>query len=72
LQTISNQVGSFFPHRENFRLTPEVKTKFTEKLKHDPHQFCGHGIGAVERKGGLKRVFRGGSWICYRYQKRSP
>jgi phosphoglucomutase len=31
LKTISNQVGSFFPQRENFRLTPEVKTKFTEK-----------------------------------------
>src|SRR6185295_380408 len=39
LKAISNQVGSFFPQRENFRLTPEVKAKFTEKLKSDPKEF---------------------------------
>src|SRR5205814_3459269 len=44
LKTISNKVGSFFPQRENFRLTPEVKTKFTEKLKSDPREFCGHPV----------------------------
>jgi phosphoglucomutase len=33
LKTISNQVGSFFPQRDNFRLTPVVKEKFTEKLR---------------------------------------
>jgi len=32
LNPISNQVGSFYMQRENFRLTPEGKTKFTEKL----------------------------------------
>ena len=26
------KVGSFYPLRENFRLTPEVKAKFTEKF----------------------------------------
>ena len=31
LRAISNQVGSFFPQRENFRLTPEGKAKFTER-----------------------------------------
>ena len=36
LKVISNQVGSYFPERQNFRLTPEVKAKFTEKLKSDP------------------------------------
>jgi cell division protein FtsB len=30
---ISNQVGSRCPRRENFRLTPEAKQKFTEKLR---------------------------------------
>ena len=30
------KVGSFYPLRENFRLTPEVKAKFTEKLRRDP------------------------------------
>lgn len=38
-RSISNQVGSFYAQRENFRLTPEVKTKFTEQLKSDPHEF---------------------------------
>jgi len=29
-------VGSFYPLRKNFRLTPEVKEKFTEKVKENP------------------------------------
>ena len=33
LKTVCNQVGSYYPKRENFRLTPEVKEKFTEKLR---------------------------------------
>ena len=66
LQEISNQVGSFFPQRENFRLTPEVKTKFTEKLKSDPHEFLGHKVTEVVRRDGLKLVLSDGSWVCYR------
>jgi alpha-D-glucose phosphate-specific phosphoglucomutase len=72
LQGISNQVGSFFPQRENFRLTPEVKTKFTEKLKSDPHEFCGHKVSEVVRKDGLKLVFPDGSWVCYRLSGTEP
>jgi len=49
-KTISYQVGSFFPQPENFRLTPEVKTKFTEKLENDPRKYCGHEVSAVVRK----------------------
>jgi phosphoglucomutase len=33
LRAPCNQVGSYYPQRENFRLTPEVKEKFTEKSK---------------------------------------
>jgi len=33
LKALCNQVGSYYPQRENFRLTPEVKGKFTEKLR---------------------------------------
>src|ERR1700757_2827619 len=50
------KVGSFYPRRENFRLTPEVKTKFTEKLTSDPREFCGLRVGEVVRKDGLKLV----------------
>ena len=32
LQDLFAKVGSFYPQRENFRLTDEVKAKFTEKL----------------------------------------
>src|SRR5437588_10842069 len=31
------KVGSFYPRRENFRLTPEVKEKFTGKLRSEEH-----------------------------------
>jgi len=72
LQEISNQVGSFFPQRENFRLTPEVKTKFTEKLKSDPHEFLGHKVSEVVRKDGLKLVLNDGSWVCYRLSGTEP
>src|ERR1700757_3020249 len=72
LKDVSNQVGSFFPERQNFRLTPEVKTKFTEKLKSDPHEFCGHSVGEVVRTDGLKLVFDDGSWVCYRMSGTEP
>jgi hypothetical protein len=51
---ISNQVGSFFPRRDNFRLTPVVKEKFTEKLRSDPRDFCGREVRRVVRTGGLE------------------
>ena len=72
LKTISNQVGSFFPQRENFRLTPEVKTKFTEKLKADPREFCGHAVSKLVRTDGLKLLFDDGSWVCYRLSGTEP
>jgi phosphoglucomutase len=72
LQVLSNQVGSFFPSRENFRLTPEVKAKFTEKLKSDPREFCGHSVSEVVRTDGLKLLFDDGSWVCYRLSGTEP
>jgi len=72
LQAISNQVGSYFPRRENFRLTPEVKEKFTEKLRSDPREFCGRPVSQVVRTDGLKLVFSDGSWVCYRLSGTEP
>ena len=72
LKAISNQVGSFFPQRDNFRLTPEVKAKFTEKLKSDPKEFCGHPVSQVVRTDGLKLLFSDGSWVCYRLSGTEP
>ncbi len=72
LQVISDKVGSFYPKRENFRLTPEVKSKFTGKLKSDPREFCGHPVSEVVRTDGLKLVFSDGSWVCYRLSGTEP
>ncbi|MGC1448576.1 MAG: phosphoglucomutase/phosphomannomutase family protein [Candidatus Sulfotelmatobacter sp.] len=72
LKALCNQVGSYYPQRENFRLTPEVKTKFTEKLRSDPKEFCGHPVGQVVRTDGLKLVFSDGSWVCYRLSGTEP
>ena len=72
LKALSNQVGSYYPQSENFRLTPEVKEKFTEKLKSDPREFCGHKVSEVVRKDGLKLVFEDGSWVCYRLSGTEP
>jgi phosphoglucomutase len=72
LKALCNQVGSYYPQRQNFRLTPEVKEKFTEKLRFDPQEFCGRGISDVVRKDGLKLVFEDGSWVCYRLSGTEP
>jgi len=72
LKAISIKVGSFYPKRENFRLTPEVKAKFTEKLRCDPREFCGHPVSEVVRTDGLKLVFNDGSWVCYRLSGTEP
>jgi alpha-D-glucose phosphate-specific phosphoglucomutase len=72
LKGISDKVGSFYPRRENFRLTPEVKAKFTEKLKGDPREFCGHPVSEVVRTDGLKLVLGDGSWVCYRLSGTEP
>jgi phosphoglucomutase len=72
LKALCNQVGSYYPRRENFRLTPEVKAKFTEKLRFDPQEFCGRRVSEVVRKDGLKLVFEDGSWVCYRLSGTEP
>ena len=72
LKAVCNQVGSYYPRRENFRLTPEVKEKFTEKLRQDPREFVGHKVSEVVRTDGLKLVFGDGSWVCYRLSGTEP
>ena len=72
LRALFAKVGSFYPLRENFRLTSEVKAKFTEKLRLDPQNFCGHRVTEVVRKDGLKLVLDDGSWVCYRLSGTEP
>jgi phosphoglucomutase len=72
LKALCNQVGSYYPRRENFRLTEEVKRKFTEKLGSDPPEFSGRKVSEVVRTDGLKLVFDDGSWVCYRLSGTEP
>lgn len=72
LRTLCNQVGSYYPLRENFRLTPEVKAKFTEKLRSDPKEFSGRKVLSAVRIDGLKLVLDDGSWVCYRLSGTEP
>jgi phosphoglucomutase len=72
LKALCNQVGSYHPRRENFRLTAEVKEKFTEKLRFDPREFCGRRVSEVVRTDGLKLLFEDGSWVCYRLSGTEP
>lgn len=66
------KVGSFYPLRENFRLTPAVKQKFTEKLRLDPSEFHGIKVASAVRIDGLKLVLADGSWVCYRLSGTEP
>lgn len=72
LKELFAEVGSFYPLRENFRLTPEVKEKFTAKLQAEPREFSGKQIAKVVRTDGLKLVFSDGSWVCYRLSGTEP
>ena len=72
LKDLFVKVGSFYPERENFHLTPEVKEKFTEKLRLEPDDFYGRKVTEVVRKDGLKLVFEDGGWVCYRLSGTEP
>jgi alpha-D-glucose phosphate-specific phosphoglucomutase len=72
LANLFAKVGSFYPLRENFRLTPEVKEKFTDKLRQDPSEFDGVKVAQVARTDGLKLIFADGSWVCYRLSGTEP
>jgi len=72
LAEIFAKVGSYYPLRENFRLTLEVKEKFTEKLRSDPAEFHGSKVARVVRTDGLKLVLGDGSWVCYRLSGTEP
>jgi alpha-D-glucose phosphate-specific phosphoglucomutase len=72
LQILFGKVGSFYPLRENFRLTPEVKEKFTSKLKAEPREFSGRKVAGVVRTDGLKLLLEDGSWVCYRLSGTEP
>ncbi len=72
LHDLFAEVGSFYPQRENFRLTPEVKAKFTGKLEQKPKDFYGRKVREVACKDGLKLVFEDGGWVCYRLSGTEP
>ena len=72
LNQVFTKYGSFYPRRENFRLTGDAKGKFTEKIKSDPRELGGRKVSRVVRTDGLKLVFEDGSWVCYRLSGTEP
>jgi alpha-D-glucose phosphate-specific phosphoglucomutase len=72
LKELFAKVGSFYPIRTNFRLTPEGMAAFTEKLKADPTDLSGRKIAKIVRTDGLKLILEDGSWVCYRLSGTEP
>jgi phosphoglucomutase len=72
LKNLFAEIGAFYPVRENFHLTPEIKEKFTEKIKADPTELGGMAVTSVVRTDGLKLLFADGSWVCYRLSGTEP
>ncbi|MCU1287052.1 MAG: phosphoglucomutase/phosphomannomutase alpha/beta/alpha domain [Acidobacteriales bacterium] len=72
LRDLFGKVGSFYPLRQNFRLTPEVKEKFTTKLASEPRDFSGRKVQNIVRTDGLKLIFDDGSWVLYRLSGTEP
>jgi phosphoglucomutase len=72
LKELFGKVGSYYPERQNFRLTEEGKTKFTTKLGSNPTEFAGRKVSQIVRTDGLKLVLEDGSWVCYRVSGTEP
>lgn len=72
LRQLFAKVGEFYPNRENFRLTPEVKEKFVDKVKTDPARLGSHKVAQIVRTDGLKLILDDGSWVCYRLSGTEP
>ena len=72
LKELFVKVGSFYPNRQNFRLTDDVKAKFTVKLQTEPADFAGRKVSKIVRTDGLKLVLADGSWVCYRVSGTEP
>lgn len=72
IKDLFGKVGSFYARRENFSLTPEVKAKFTSKMKSDPAELSGRKVKQLVRSDGLKVILDDGSWVCYRVSGTEP
>ncbi|MFZ1086125.1 MAG: phosphoglucomutase/phosphomannomutase family protein [Terracidiphilus sp.] len=72
LKALFAKVGSFYPIRANFRLTPVGMAAFTERLKTDPVELSGRKVAKVVRTDGLKLILEDGSWVCYRLSGTEP
>jgi phosphoglucomutase len=72
IKDLFGKVGSFYARRENFSLTPEVKAKFTSKMKSDPAELSGRKVKQLVRSDGLKLILDDGSWVCYRMSGTEP
>jgi len=72
IKDLFGKVGSFYAQRDNFRLTPEVKAKFTSKMKTDPAELSGRKVKELVRADGLKLILDDGSWVCYRVSGTEP
>jgi alpha-D-glucose phosphate-specific phosphoglucomutase len=72
LKELFAKVGSYYPIRENFRLTQAGMAAFTEKLKADPAELSGRKVVSVVRTDGLKLILADGSWVCYRLSGTEP
>ena len=72
LKELFARVGSYYPVRENFRLTPAAKANFIEKVKADPTELHGRRVSKIVRTDGLKLIFDDGAWVCYRLSGTEP
>lgn len=72
IHVLFNKVGSFYPQRENFHLTPEAREKFTRKMQSDPVELDGRKVSQIVRTDGLKLIFSDGASVCYRVSGTEP
>ncbi len=72
LRQLFDKVGSYYPSRENFRLTGEQRLRLSEKLEQSPTRLGGRAVRQVVRTDGLKLILDDGSWVLFRPSGTEP
>jgi len=73
LARLFKRVGrEFWPLRENLHLSPETQATLPERLGRDFTEFGGRKVADINRKDGLKLIFKNGDWLLMRPSGTEP
>jgi phosphoglucomutase len=72
LKELYGRVGKLESARIGVRLTPQLMTTLSDKLKEDPKEIGGRRVERTNRMDGVKFIFADGSWLLLRPSGTEP